>query len=348
MQTFTNIELIYHASISCASGRLKSMEEQVMNFAEQFKWEPELLRGESLPEKSSHTIVCSMGGSHLGARLLLRHDPFLPISIHSDYGMPREPIERLRGALIVASSYSGETEETLDSARTALEAGLKVAVVTTGGALASFAEEHSLPLILMPKKSVEPRMAVGASMLALAQLMRDTELENKIRQAGENINVKKYQTDGEALAKHLTGSIPLIYSSTLNAPLAYFWKIAFNETSKVPAFYNLFPEICHNELSGFDIREHTRKLSSQMSVIFMKDSDDHPRISKRMHIMQELLTERGLATVNVELFGDNGLEKAFNGTLYGVWTALALAREYGAPDAVTPLISEFKSKMKES
>ena len=85
-----------------------------------------------------------------------------------------------------------------------------------------------------------------------------------------------------------------------------------------------------------------------MSVIFLKDSDDHPRINKRMQIMQGLLTERGLTTVNVELFGNNGLEKAMNGTLSGVWTALALAREYGVPDAVTPLISEFKSKMKES
>ncbi len=324
------------------------MEEQVLNFTEQFKWKPELLRGERLPENPSHFIVCGMGGSHLGARLLLRHNPALNISIHSDYGLPRESIERLRSALIVASSYSGETEEILDSTRSAVGAGLNVAVVTTGGALANYAEEHSLPLILIPKKGVEPRMAVGASMLALAQLMRDTELENKIRQAGENIDVQKYQTDGEALAKRLTGSIPLVYASTLNASLAYFWKIEFNETSKTPAFYNLFPEVCHNELSGFDVHEHTKELSSRMSAIFLKDSDDHPRIVKRMHIMQELLAERGLTTVNVELFGNNGLEKALNGTLSGVWTALALAREYGVPDAVTPLISEFKNKMLES
>lgn len=348
MQTFTNIGLIYHASISCASGRLECMEEQILNFAEQFKWKPGLLRPERLPENPTHIIVCGMGGSALGARLLLRHDPSLPVSIHSDYGLPRESPERLRSALIIANSYSGETEETLDSTRSAVTAGLKVAVVTTGGALASFAEEHSLPLILVPKKKVEPRMAVGTFMLALARLMRDIGLENEIRLAGTHIDVKRGQTDGEALAKRLSGSIPLVYASTLNAPLAHFWKIAFNETGKVPAFYNLFPEVCHNELSGFDIREHTRKLSSQMSVIFLKDSDDHPRISKRMQVMQELLAERSLATADVDLFGNNGLEKALNGILAGVWTALSIAREYGVPDAITPLISEFKSKMKES
>lgn len=318
-----------------------------MNFADQFAWEPDILRGERLPEKPSHIIVCGMGGSHLGARLILRHDPSLPISIHSDYGLPREPAERLRGALIVASSYSGETEETLDSARSAVEEGLSVAVITTGGALASFAEKHSLPMILVPKKNVEPRMAIGAWMLALARLMRDASLENEIRQAGINIDVQKGKVDGEALAKRLVGSIPLIYSSTLNAPIAYFWKIAFNETSKVPAFYNLFPEVCHNELSGFDIHEHTRKLSSKMSVIFLKDTSDHPRIAKRMKIMRELLSEQNIVTTDIELSGENGLEKALNGILAGVWTATALAKEYGVVDSITPLISEFKNKMME-
>jgi glucose/mannose-6-phosphate isomerase len=323
------------------------MEEQILNFAEQFKWKPELLRPESLPINPSSIIVCGMGGSHLGARLLLRNDPALPIKIHSDYGLPREFAERLRSAIIVASSYSGETEETLDSARTAVDAGLSVAVVTTGGALASFAEERALPLILIPKNGAEPRMAVGAFMLALARLIRDTELENKIRKTGINIDVKKGQTDCEALAKRLLGKIPLIYASVLNAPLAYFWKIAMNETAKVPAFYNLFPEVCHNELSGFDIHEHTRALSSHMSVVFLKDADDHPRISKRMSIMRELLSERNIAVADVELSGETGLEKSLSGTLLGVWAAVALAKHYEAPDALTPLISEFKHRMRE-
>lgn len=324
------------------------MEEQILSFAEQFKWKPELLRAECLPANTSHFIVCGMGGSHLGASLLLRHDPSLPISIHSDYGIPRESQERLRSALIIASSYSGETEETLDSARSAVEAGLSTAVITTGGALASFAEEHNLPLILIPKKGVEPRMAVGASMLALARLMRNIELENEIRRAGAGSDVQRGRADGDALAKRLSGSIPLVYASTLNAPIAYFWKIAFNETSKVPAFCNVFPEICHNELSGFDIHEHTRALSSHMSILILKDSDDHPRIIKRMDIIQKLIEERGLSVTNVELVGNSGLEKVLNGILAGVWTATALAKEYRVPDAITPLISEFKNKMLES
>lgn len=323
------------------------MEEQILHFAEQFAWEPELLRPEHLPENPSHIIVCGMGGSHLGARLLLRHDPTFNLSIHGDYGLPRESPEHLRTALIIASSYSGETEETLDAARKAVEAGFTVAVITTGGALARFAEEHALPLILMPKQNVEPRMAVGVFMLALARLMCNADLENEIRKAGISADVRRGRVDGEALAKRLAGFIPLVYASTANAPLAYFWKIALNETSKVPAFYNLFPEVCHNELSGFDNVERARTLSSPLHILFLKDGDDNPRIIKRMSIMQELLEERSIAISNVDFAGNTALEKALNGILTGVWTALLLARQYQAPDATTPLIAEFKRKMLE-
>lgn len=321
------------------------MEEQLKNFAEQFAWKPELVRAERLPTNPSHTIVCGMGGSHLGARLLVRHNPSLNITIHSDYGLPREPRARLESALIVCSSYSGETEETLDVAEKAVEAGLAVAVVTTGGALARFADEHQLPLILMPEASVEPRMYVGAQMLALARLLRDAELGKEIRRVGTNLEVERGRASGEALAKRLVGSIPVVYTSTLNASLAYFWKIAFNETSKVPAFYNLFPELCHNELSGFDNAEHTREFSSRLHVLILKDDDDHPRITKRMELLQELVATENLPVTAIELTGENGLEKALQGVLVGVWTALALAKEYDAPDAATPLIAEFKRKM---
>ena len=324
------------------------MEEQIRHFAEQFAWEPELSNAERLPADTASVVVCGMGGSHLGARLLLRHDPTLDIRIHSDYGLPSEPAERLRGSIIVASSYSGETEETLDAARTAADAGYAVAVITTGGALADFARDRDLPLILLPKQNVEPRMAVGAFMLALSRLMRDADLEKGIREAGAGIDVLAGEAEGERLAARFADAIPVIYASTLNASLAYFWKIAFNETGKIPAFYNLFPEVCHNELSGFDTAERARGLSSRFHALQLSDVDDHPRIAKRMRIMRELLETQGVAVTTVELAGDTGLRKAFNGILAGIWTAVAVAKQYQAPDAATPLIAEFKHRMLES
>lgn len=323
------------------------MEEEILRFAEQFSWEPEVIRSDRLPADRTHFIVCGMGGSHLGANLLLRHDPTLNLTIHSDYGLPPGSSRHLSTALIIASSYSGETEETLDAAQKALGAGIAVAVVTTGGALARFAEEHDLPLVLIPMKNLEPRMAIGASMLALARLMSNAEMEQSLRTIGASLSVREGRSEDVALAKRLAGFVPLVYSSTMNAPLAYFWKIEFNETSKVPAFYNLFPELCHNELNGFNNEGDARALSSKMHVLMLRDSDDDPRTIKRMNLMQELLEERGTAITNVELTGANALEKVLNGVVAGIWTALALAKEYGVPAEPTPLIEEFKRKMRE-
>ena len=325
------------------------MEDQILNFNTQFAWEPEIENADQLPETFSHVIVCGMGGSHLGARLLKEADPTLPLTIHSDYGLPREPDERLQSALIVASSYSGETEETLDAARAAAARGLSVACVTTGGALATLAREQNLPLILMPKDGTEPRMAIGASMLALARLLRNADLERAVREAGTKVDMMAGKEVGANLATSLMERIPVVYASTANAGLAYFWKIALNETGKLPAFYNLFPELCHNELSGFDTTPLARPLAAHLHAIILADTSDHPRVTKRQQIVRAMLEERGVTVSVVEIEGETAFDKIFSSVLTGVWVAVALAAHYQVPDdAATPIIADFKAKMLES
>ncbi len=325
------------------------MEDQILNFNTQFAWEPEIENEGRLPETFSHLIVCGMGGSHLGARLLMGADSTLPLTIHSDYGLPREPDERLQSALIVASSYSGETEETLDAARAAAARGLSVACVTTGGALAALAREQNLPFILIPKDGIEPRMAVGASMLALARLLRNADLERAIREAGTRVDVMAGKEVGANLARSIAERIPVVYASTANAGLAYFLKIALNETGKLPAFSNLFPELCHNELSGFDTTPLARPLAEHLHAIILADPSDHPRIGKRQQIVRAMLEERGVTVSVIEIAGAMPLDKAFSTILTGVWAAIALAARYQVPDdAATPIIADFKAKMLES
>ncbi|MBU6323559.1 MAG: hypothetical protein KGI41_01350 [Patescibacteria group bacterium] len=322
------------------------MEEQLVRFPEQFAWRPAYEGGDGIPEVS-HYILAGMGGSALGAKLLFRQDPTLPLSIHSDYGLPRIPADTLRDSLIIASSYSGETEETLSAAKYAVEAGLPVAVVTTGGRLADFARERNLPLLLFTNPGIEPRMAIGYTMLAIATLMKNGALETAVRDAGRQTNAEAGRTLGESIANLMDGKIPFVYSSGQNAGVSYFWKIAHNETAKIPAVSNVFPELCHNELSGYDLADSTRNIFSALHAVFLEDDDDHPRVKLRMKLMHELLMERGVESSRVKLVGDSGLHKAFNGLLTGVWSALSLARRYGVPDAKTPLIAEFKKRMAE-
>ena len=319
------------------------MEETLKRFREQFEWHPIVENPSKLASYHSF-IFAGMGGSHLGAWLIQDFGGYTELRIHRDYGLPLVTEERLRNTLFIASSYSGTTEETLDATHAAFDKGMHIAVVSTGGTLLDFAREHSLPFITIPDTGLEPRMAIGYSTLAIARLMGDDRLEAAIREGGKRANAMSGQAIGAGIAEKLIGKIPLVWSSTANISLAYIWKIKFNETSKIPAFYNAVPELCHNEFTGFDITDSTRSISAPLHVVMLEDPKDHPRIQKRMRIAREMLAERGVAVERVSVVGQ-GFEKAYSVALLGDWTSLALAQAYGVPDPKTPMVTEFKKRM---
>ena len=189
-------------------------------------------------------------------------------------------------------------------------------------------------------------MAIGYAMLALLRMLGKPEHEAKLRAAGGALDTAAIKAAGETLAEKLRERLPLVYASRANEAIAYFWKITFNETAKIPAFTNAVPEVCHNELSGFDVVPSTASLSQNMTGIFLHDLSDNPRNEKRLTLIAELMREKGLGALDAELSGSDAFSKTLSGVLTGVATALALAHHYGVPDAKTPLISDFKSRMK--
>lgn len=321
------------------------MEEHIARFKEQFDWQPTVENAEKLPTHPRDIIVAGMGGSHLGAELILRSDPTLPFIIHRDYGLPSLSPERLKESLVIASSYSGNTEETLDAANAAFAAGIPVAVITVGGALLEFARDHTLPYVQMPDTGLQPRLALGYSMLGIAALLRDNALVESIQAAGHALNLSALDTASTSLTEKLTGTIPFIYSSERNSALGYVWKIALNENAKIPASHNVFPELCHNELCGYDIADTTRELSSRIMAVFLSDPQDHPRTVKRMRIMQSLLAARGIKNMEVPLDGKTTLDLIFRNVVLGMKVSSALARHYGIDAEPVPLVEEFKKLM---
>lgn len=318
--------------------------DTLAKFSAQFDWVPEVERGETL-RPFKHYIVAGMGGSHLGAWLIKRFGAVSNIEIHRDYSLPDVAPDQARDTLVILSSYSGTTEETLDAARTALERRLPVVAATTGGKLAEFAREHRAPLILIPQTGLQPRMAVGYSMIAMARLMSNPMLEDSIRASGKRVDPTVGKAEGERLAAALRGKVPLIYSSAANVPISYIWKIKFNETSKIPAFCNVFPELCHNELSGFDVADSTRSISGNMHALFLQDFSDHPRVVERMKVAAEILGERGIPVEKIALAGKTGFEKALNSAILADWVSFTLANDYGVPNPETPLVAEFKKRI---
>lgn len=319
-----------------------AMRESILNFAKQFAYEP-VIENEGRLGVYKKCIVLGMGGSHLTADLLKVWNPRGDVVVHSDYGLPVLRESDLKEYLIIASSASGNTEEVIDGFREALEKRYPVAVLSMGGKLIELAKQGGIPYVQMPDTGIQPRMALGFSLRALFKLMRNDAASSELLALAETLHPEKYEAEGRALAKRLKGRVPVIYASAANAPVAQNWKIKFNETGKIPAFYNVFPELNHNEMTGFDVRESSRVLSEKFSFIILKDPSDHPRVLKRMDILAKLYQDRGLPVEVMELAGRTPFEKVFSSLLLADWTALCTAEQYGLEPEQVPMVEEFKS-----
>ncbi|KKT54343.1 MAG: bifunctional phosphoglucose/phosphomannose isomerase [Candidatus Jacksonbacteria bacterium RIFOXYC2_FULL_44_29] len=321
------------------------MNETIKNFATQFSWEPQIENG-PLPANVNKFILAGMGGSHLNGDLLLARDPSLNLIIHSDYGLPPLSKAGSEKYLLIASSYSGNTEETIDAYNEALKNQISTIAITTGGQLLKLAQEKRAPYIQLPSIGIQPRMALGFSTKALAKAMDQENLVKELSQLAQIFEPAKLETPGQELAGRLKNRVPVIYASARNRAVAYNWKIKLNETGKIPAFYNILPEMNHNEMTGFDVKKSTSHLSNIFYFLFLTDSDDHPRVQQRMSILQKLYQDRGLTVETLKLAGQNRWQQIFDSLLLADWTSFYIAQNYGLEADQVPMVEEFKRLIK--
>ncbi len=323
------------------------MEEAILGLPEQFRFKPEIKEKGKLCAKYEMSFVIGMGGSHLCGGILKAINPSLPIYIRKDYGLPTVPHALKEKTLFVFVSYSGNTEETLDAFEEAVTEGLNVAVITTGGVLGARAEELSVPRVIIPHTGIQPRNAVGYSTLSLATVLCDGDSIKELQALSDELEPEKERPKGFEIAEMLEDSIPLIYASSDNEALAYNWKIKFNETTKIPSFYNVFPELNHNEMEGFGVTDSTRELSSPIAVCFLSDSNDHPRIRKRMEVTEGIYREHGIKSYQFELEGLSRAERIFRGLSVADWASLELSLSHYKTDYDNvPVIEKFKKLIK--
>lgn len=262
--------------------------------------------------------------------------------IHRDYGLPNLPPNELRKSLVILSSYSGNTEETLSAFEAAFAKKLDMIVISGGGKLLGLAIKRKVPHIKLPAIKVQPRSLVGASLLALAKAVRDDNLLEELNQLNRILGPSLFRKDAKKIANELNGLIPVIYSSSKNFPLAYFWKTNFNETDKIPAFCNRFPELNHNEMEGFNVQLAARDLVRRIGVVILWDKSDSARIAKRVLVFSKLLKEKGVKIFHIELRGRDLKEKIFNSIMLAQWVSVFLAESYGSPTDKVELIEKFK------
>jgi glucose/mannose-6-phosphate isomerase len=317
------------------------MYEIIKNFNKQFEYEPQIEGNLSL-EGVKNFIAVGMGGSHLAADILNSYDPSFNILIHKNYGLPNLPEEILKESLIILNSYSGDTEEVIDSFYLALEKKLRMVSIAYNGKLLELSEKHNIPFVKLPEPKVQPRLALGFHTKALLKILNKEKELKEISELVHFLKPEEFEGQGKELAQKVKDKIPIIYSSEKNQAIAYIWKIKFNETSKIPAFYNVFPELNHNEMTGFDVKETTQHLSQNFIFLILFDKEDHSKIQKRMTILKKLYEERNLKVEVLQLEGQNRFHKIFSSLVLADWTSFYLAKEYGVEPEEVPMVEEFK------
>ena len=284
-----------------------------------------------------NVIISGMGGSGLAARILFFLDPIFPAWLHDDYHLP---IKSEGKTLYVAVSYSGNTAETLSFAKEALEKQYPLVAITSDGVLLDWAVKKTVPHVLIPF-GFEPRNAVLMMLKALLYVIGREDLFPKTKR--DSIDIQKAFEHGKEIGEKFEKKIPLIYSSRSNHALSYIWKIMLNETGKILAFANYFPELTHNEAQGI-IPETAGPLAENLKVLLLLDKEDGIELSREMRVFRDLALSQSVDVISSDLpLG------RLNKLLYVLITAGVAARtiaESRGIDANTvPFIEQLKKSL---
>ncbi len=262
-------------------------------------------------------VVAGMGGSAIAGDLLLSYlggELTIPFEVWRDYDLPNHAG---RETLVICSSYSGETAETLSAYAAALKRGCSILVITSGGKLGMSAAAHNHPALIIPR-GLPPRAALGYSFSPLLTVLgrlglcadHSAELDGVAAALGEiqaGYLIESKDNKARGIAEEIHGSTVVIYTGggLLRAAGVRF-KGQICENAKQPAFCNQVPEFNHNELVGWQKHEI---VGGAFTVVMLRDGDDHPQIQKRFEICAELLRSRGLKTIRIEAEGGSTLER---------------------------------------
>ena len=308
-------------------------------FKDQMSFEPRFEGGLSREEvaRYDNVIVGGMGGSGLAARILFFLDQTFPVWLHDDYSLPAKSEGRV---LYVAISYSGNTAETLSFAKEALAKKYSLVIITSGGALLEIARENNIPHVLVPT-GFQPRNAVVYMLRALLYTLKREEL---LKEPSEGfVDYQKVYKEGRAIGHDFAKKIPLIYASRSNQVLAHIWKVMFNETGKIPAFDNYFPELTHNEMQGI-LPKTAGALGEQLKVLLLLDEEDDDRVSHEMNIFQDIASSQGINVASLELPPGSASQVIY--TLIAAGGAAQVVAELGGVKAdEVPFIEFFKKSL---
>ena len=257
-------------------------------------------------ENIYNIVVTGLGGSAIAGDLLrefLKDELNLPLTVNRNYSLPKFVN---KNSLCIFSSYSGNTEETVEALSDAIKLGCRILCVTTGGKIEEIAKANNIDCVIL-KKGYQPRYALGSSFFTLLKifehlgLIPDQEniVNSIIRNWKENSEV--FSKDGNKafeLARNLIGYIPVIYSGAdITSALGNRFKCQLNENSKLNAFHNVIPEMNHNEIIGWETYDSEQ---FKTVVINILDKDYHKQVKRRFEIISDLIKNLKVEIITLE------------------------------------------------
>ncbi len=301
-------------------------------------------------------VILGMGGSAIGGDLLrsLTHRLKSPlVFVIRDYDLPPFVDDR---TLVIASSYSGNTEETLSAFSQALNTGCHKLALTTGGKLREMAEKAGVPVFAIDHVS-PPRAALGYSLMPLIAFFQQlgffgdkakevTEMLETLEGLLSNWN-ETTPTDSnlaKQLARSLHGKIVVIYGAGILSEVARRWKTQLNENSKAWAFFETLPELDHNAVVGYQLPS---ELASSLFVVLLRSRYIHRRTLIRYEVTSELLKQNNIAHQIVDACGESELAHIMGLVYLGDWVSYYLALLYQVDPTPVKVIDYLKKRLSE-
>ena len=302
-------------------------------------------------------VVLGMGGSAIGGSLLRNFVSRLTkpiIFVNRDYDLPAFIDDK---TLVIASSYSGNTEETLSAFSLALKRKCKRLAITSGGELKTLAQNAKVPVFIIDHSS-QPRAALGYIFMPLIAFMQKLgfledktaeveamtqDLEKLLGEVKETVPTSSNQA--KQLATKLQGKIAVIYGAGILSAVARRWKLQINENSKAWAFHETLPELNHNAVVGY---QFPPELASKACVILLRCPSLHPRTLIRYRITSELLEQNSISHEVIDSQGKAELSQMMSLIYLGDWVSYYLAILYETDPTPIKAIDYLKKRLSEA
>ncbi len=345
---------VFHKGINTNLDK-SDMQGAIMSFHEQIRVSTEIMENWS-PRKEYSGIqkimILGMGGSAIGgdvARVIAQNHCLVPIIVNRSYTIPKWVDSN---TLILASSYSGNTEETLSAFAQCKEQNCPVLVLSTGGTLTQHAIDMELDRVTIPK-GYQPRAALGFSFTLILLILKHLgfipqkviEYVTKSIHSLDKLCSDLSLSDNSALtiAENIHSTCPIIYGSedlTWVAALRFRGQLA--ENAKMLSFHHIFPEQNHNEIEGWTVN---KDIIRRFSIIWLRDKEEHPLNKNRMDISSSILESSSSCQTTISLSGTHRYERLLKMIHYTDWISYYAALLNNVDPTPVNRIQELKDRI---